>query len=265
MADSISALAPEASSTPNTAPAAMPSFHLLCMEKKYITAWNSAVVTHELPSSIKVTTHYDRLAELSSTVKFDAIVSPANSYGRMDGGFDDALSRAFSPKQDYLALTRVVQAKFYEEWRGFAPPSSCTLVDLKGDESLKKNEWGCRYMALCPTMKIPQKVIWDREVVYECIWSLLASIDKHNRKVKRMDERKDNMDGREKTETEIKNVLMTPLATGFGGWTPEMWAAQTVLAFKHFVEAVENESRWNVMGTFRAFAHCDEVSHTYAL
>lgn len=110
----------------------IPSIHLLCMEQRYITASNSAALTHKLPTSVTIITHYDRLAELPSTVKFDAIVSPANSYGRMDGGFDDALSRAFSPKQDYMALTRVVQKKIYEEWRGFAPVSSCKYVYGRG-------------------------------------------------------------------------------------------------------------------------------------
>lgn len=236
------------------------------MEEKYIAAWSDAVKTFQLPASINVTVHYDRLAELPSTVRFDAIVSPANSYGRMDGGFDDALSRAFSPKQDYLALTRVVQAKLYAEWRGFAPPGSCTIVNLDGDNSLK-NEWGCKYLALCPTMKIPQNVVWDREVVYECVWALLAAVDRHNRKTNEKNGSNDIVVDVE--ESEIKSFLMTPLATGYGGWSPERWAAQTVLAIKHFVEAVEvtaeKENRWKTVGTFKALGHCEEMIKTYML
>jgi hypothetical protein len=132
------------------------------------------------------------------------------------------------------------------------------LVDLEVDESLKKNDWECRYLALCPTMKMPQKVVWDREVVYECVWALLAVVDKHNMKAK-------GKKGNDRGEKEITSFLMTPLATGYGGWSPQRWAAQTVLAIKHFVEAVENEDKWKVMGTFRAFAHCEEVEGTYGL
>ncbi|KAF2702977.1 macro domain-like protein [Pleomassaria siparia CBS 279.74] len=239
----------------NTTP--IPSIHILCMEEIYITAWNDAAKTYKLPASVKVSIHHDRLAELPSHVKFDAIVSPANSYGRMDGGFDDALSRAFSPKQDYLALTRIVQKRLYAEWRGYAPPGSCTMVDL-GDasETLQGNEWGCRYLALCPTMKVPQNVLWDREVVYECVWALLTSVDKHNRKI---------TEEAGEQEREIKSVLMTPLATGYGRWSPERWAAQAVLAIRHFMEAVENGNKWSLMVTFKALGHCEDLERTYDL
>ena len=238
--------------------------HLLCMEEKFITAWKDAVETYQLPNSIEVIVHHDRLAELPSSVKFDAIVSPANSFGRMDGGFDDALSRAFSPPQDYYALTKVVRSKLYKEWHGYAPPGTCTLVDLGGQDVLKKNEWGCRYLALSPTMKVPHDVNWDREVVYECIWSLLAAIDKHNRDVGERIHRGNTTE--EGGESEIKGLLMTPLATGYGRWSPEKWAAQTVLALKHFAEAVERgEDEQRYMEPFMTLAHWDEMSKTYTL
>jgi hypothetical protein len=133
-----------------------------------------------------------------------------------------------------------------------------TLVELEEDGILEKNEWGCRYLALCPTMKVPQKVVWDREVVYECVWALLAVVDKHNLKVR-------EKRGDDRGEKEITSFLMTPLATGYGDWSPERWAAQTVLAIKHFVEAVENKDKWKVLGTFRALTHCEEVKRTYGL
>lgn len=187
----------------------------------------------------------------------DAIVSPANSYARMDGGFDDALSRALSPADDYMALSRVAQDAVYAAYRGFAPPGSCLLVDVD-DARLRGREerWGCKWVAVCPTMKVPQEVRWDREVVYECVWALLAGVDRHNRRVR---------GGESGGVGEIRSVLMTPLATGYGGWSAERWAAQTVLAMKHFVEAVENERRWAVMGPVRIMGHVGEVEKTYGL
>ena len=144
----------------------IPQFHLLFMDHDHLVAFNSSKDEYLLPPSVQIAVHESRLADLPASVTFDAIVSPANSYARLDGGFDDALSRAFSPKNDYLALTRRAQQVLYKEWRGFAPPGTCTLIDLK-HESLREEPWGCRYLALCPTMKIPQKVTWDKEVVYE--------------------------------------------------------------------------------------------------
>src|SRR5436305_394900 len=78
--------------------------------------------------------------------------------------------------------------------RGFAPPGTCTLVEFP--EQLKTNDRGCKWVALCPTMREPENVDWNREVVYECVWSLLCQVEGHNR------------GSRER----IRSVLMTPLA-----------------------------------------------------
>jgi O-acetyl-ADP-ribose deacetylase (regulator of RNase III) len=217
----------------------IPSIHLLCMEQEAIDAFNHAKTQHNLPPSITITTHHSRLDELDPSLTFDAIVSPANSYARLDGGFDGALSRALAPANDYSALTRVAQAAVYKEYRGFLPPGACLLVDLDGEggDRLKESDvWGCKYLALCPTMKEPQNVLWDREVVYECIWTLLAAIDRHNRSVR---ERPSSGGGMAAAPREIKEILMTPLATGTGRWSNAGWAAQTVIAIRHFVDAVE--------------------------
>jgi O-acetyl-ADP-ribose deacetylase (regulator of RNase III) len=234
--------------------------HLLCMERQHIDAFQAAVQTHKLPSSIPISIHECTLGDLDPTVQFDAIVSPANSFGRMDGGFDDALSRAFTPQGNYHGLTRVAQAALYKEYRGFLPPGSCLLVDLEGQEELKENPWGCKYLALCPTMRVPQNVNWDREVVYECIWTLLAAIERHNRRVDEIN-LDDQLIG---SERQIRTVLMTPLATGCGFWSAKRWAEQTVLAIKHFVNAGKNE-QWKFM-QWRAIGDVTrEVEKTHGL
>ncbi|KAL1596554.1 hypothetical protein SLS60_009202 [Paraconiothyrium brasiliense] len=242
---------------PVPSPPPMPSFHILWIEEIYITAFESARHTYNLPTSISITYQRGTLASLPQHVQFDAIVSPANSYARMDGGFDDALSRAFSPENDYLALTRVVQEALYKEHRGFLAPGSCMLVSLD-DEKLRGSTetWGCKWLALCPTMKVPQRVDWDREVVYECVWALLAAVDRHNVSVN---------DGDGKSETKVQNLLMTPLATGYGRWSAERWAAQTVLGMKHFVEAARAGDKWTVMGPTRVMGHAGEVEKTWEL
>lgn len=225
------------------------------MDDDHAAAFNSAKSEYPLPPSIQITVHENRLADLPASVTFDTIVSPANSYARLDGGFDDALSRAFSPKHDYLALTRHAQAALYKEWRGFAPPGTCTLIDLK-TESLKDEPWGCRYLALCPTMKIPQKVTWDKEVVYECIWSLLTSVSKHNQSA---------VMSEPGSCREIKSILMTPLATGYGGWSGAKWAAQLLLAIRHFVETTEKAEKWGVMDPIIIMKFAEEMRETHDL
>lgn len=225
------------------------------MDDGYRRAFDAAKSEYPLPPSVQITVHESRLADLPASVTFDAIVSPANSYARLDGGFDDALSRAFSPKQDYLALTRHAQQVVYKEWRGFAPPGTCTLIDLK-TESLKDEPWGCRYLALCPTMKIPQKVTWDREVVYECIWSLLTSVSKHNELVGKPESG---------NSRQIQSILMTPLATGYGGWSGAKWAAQLLLAIRHFTETTERAEKWGVMDPIIIMKFAEEMRKTHEL
>ncbi|GFF27606.1 hypothetical protein IFM46972_02115 [Aspergillus udagawae] len=101
-----------------------PEIILLCQDADFITAFKTAQQEHwpELPSKLTITPINSRLNRLDPSVTFDLIVSPANSYGRLDGAFDDAISLAFSPRDDYEALMRAVQLKLYEKWRGFAPP-----------------------------------------------------------------------------------------------------------------------------------------------
>jgi O-acetyl-ADP-ribose deacetylase (regulator of RNase III) len=234
----------------------LPTINLLCRYKSASKAFDDAVKKyfpnlHELTT---ITTYNCSLAQLPSEVQFDAIVSPANSYGFMDGAFDDAITIALSPNtlEGYGWTTKKVQTSLYQQSRGYAPPGSCTLIDArkdsawydikraeKTDDSTEKapkenteHKGGCKYIALCPTMRVPRQVKWDREVIFECMWSLLCVIDKHNREV-------------QQPELQIKSILMTPLATGVGKVSDEKWAAQCVMAMKYWVEAVQNPQKWS--------------------
>lgn len=235
--------------------AKLPQIHLLCMDEIFSTAFKNARITRRLPSSVSLQIHNCALSELPSSVQFDTIVSPANSYGLLDGAFDDAISSTFSPRDDYMALTRVAQARLYDQWHGFAPPGTCTLVSIPDDfKERSRNVWGTRWLALCPTMRTPADVRWDREIVYECIWSLLCVIDNHNRSVR---------EGKAaEGEEEIRSVLMTPLATGVGRVSPEKWALQAVIAMKHFVEASERPEKWSALDWEDLGKHRAEVQLT---
>jgi O-acetyl-ADP-ribose deacetylase (regulator of RNase III) len=210
------------------------------MDEKYTKAFQAAATELELPLSVQITHHNNYLNGLDSNVRFNCVVSPANSYGLLDGGFDDAISRAFSPADNYYALTRHTQIELYKQYRGFAPPGTCTLIQIPkeyAERSRNTDRWGCRWLALCPTMRVPGNAKWDREVVYECVWSLLCAIDRHNRNAR-------DSSISELRETAIESILMTPIATGVGDVSAERWAHQVVLALKHFISAVENAAQW---------------------
>ena len=199
------------------------------------------------------------------------MVSPANSYARLDGAFDDALARVYGPKDDYGWITRKAQSILYKKWRGFAPPGTCTIVPLLvDDDALTDNNnassdhsaavshdhpthhpWGTKFLLLCPTMAVPWDVQWDREVVYECIWSLLCAVDVHNNS-------SDGEGGRR-----INSILMTPLATGVGRVRPQRWAEQCVLALKHWIEAVGRPERWSRLEWDEISLKQDELEATF--
>lgn len=238
------------------------------MEERFIEAFEAARERHKLPSSVRVSIHDYSLSQLPSSVKFDTIVSPANSYGRLDGAFDDAISRALSPADDYLALTHVAQATLYRQWRGFAPPGTCTLVRIPDEfheRSRHGKSWGTKRVALCPTMRRPGDVRWDREVVYECVWSLLCTIGNHNDRLVGEATETENAGGENTVsdDEEIQSILMTPLATGVGRVSPATWARQTVLALKHFVDASENPAKWSKLELVDLAVSTFEVEMTW--
>ncbi|KAH6608290.1 hypothetical protein Trco_004603 [Trichoderma cornu-damae] len=234
----------------------IPHIHALCMEERYITALQAAIASHGLSSSVPITYHNCALSFVEA--RFDLIVSPANSHGRLDGGFDDAISRSFSPPDDYFALTRASQALLYDEWRGFAPPGTCTLLRIPEEfHQRSRNTWGTKYLALCPTMRVPQDVRWNREVIYDCMWSLLCSIDKHNRAA--------GEGGEGERHDEIRSLLTVPMAAGMGEVSPEKWANQTALALKHYIDAVEHQSKWSSLEPDDMAAYAREVEQTWGM
>ena len=148
---------------------------------------------------------------------------------------------------DIARLTHHVQRALRVRWRGFAPPASCTLVDLPSDVSGDGgNPWHARVLAVLPTMRVPDVVDWHRDLVYNSMWALLAEVAQWNR-------------GRAEEE-QIKTVLMTGLGTGTGNVSVERCAAQMVLAVKHFQEGWPDEPTWRDVVP----AH-EEVEETIAL
>ena len=251
-------------------PSPIPHIHLLCRDEPFSSAFTTAAEKHALPASVSYTIHSSSLADLPGSVRLDAVVSPANSYGRLDGAFDDAISRALSPRHDYLALTRAAQAVLYARWRGFAPPGTCTLVPVpRAFDALSRNAWGARYVALCPTMRVPCDARWDREVVYECVWSLMCELDRHNQAVRRGGGGGGGGGGEEGDGDgeagRIDSFLMTPLATGIGGLSAQRWAEQAVLALKHYVDAIEDPAKWSELDPWTISDYAAEVEKTWEL
>ncbi|CAG7850701.1 SubName: Full=Uncharacterized protein {ECO:0000313/EMBL:CCA69691.1} [Serendipita indica DSM 11827] len=245
--------------------------HFIFIEPKWshetretlIKAWNRAIARY-YPNREAVspfTVIEGRLGNIEpAQIQCDCMVSPANSYGIMDGGYDYVLSDVFrQPKtRDFWHISNHVQSYLQTQYRGYLPPGSCIIVPLPEDVSGPTrfvldpegrdqdadgnpginygNPWGATSMAVLPTMREPANVEWHQDLVYNCMWTLQVEIDKWNAALD---------DGDQKV---IRKVLMTGLATGCGQVPAEKCASQMVLSVKHFNEPVLVQPRWSDVG-----------------
>ncbi len=117
----------------------------------------------------------------------ECVVSPANSYGLMDGGYDLAITEWFGE-----GLMKKVQTYILEHFRGEQPVATSFLIDT-GKNDIK--------LIHTPTMRVPTKII-DPMVVYQCMRTTLLTVIEHN----------------------VQSVVIPAFGGGCGGLSPQMIA-----------------------------------------
>lgn len=163
----------------------------LCdMNKQLIDAWKIAF--KNMPF---VSIHHGSILH----TKTDCIVSPANSFGYMDGGIDLAYTKHFG-----IQLQQTVQDKIKNEYFGELMVGQAILVKT-GDLEIK-------YLISAPTMRIPTKLPQDSDNVYLAMRAILICCNN--------------------VYPYIKTLSIPGLATGIGGISPESCAAQMKHAIK---------------------------------
>ncbi|KAI0372219.1 macro domain-like protein [Pilatotrama ljubarskyi] len=143
-----------------------------------------------------------------------------------------ALSTAFNVDGDTWALTNHVQDALRERHRGYLPPGSCELVPLS-PALTASNALECTVLAVVPTMRVPEDVSWNVDLVYECTWNLLSALWRWNR------------GERPEGAQRVERVLMTGLGTGWGRIGYERCARQMVLAALNFARGWGERPRWD--------------------
>ena len=134
-------------------------------------------------------------------------VSPANSLGFMDGGYDLALSRDVMP-----GIERNVKKKIAEVGRTnllgrkYLPIGSYIILD--SDDPLKK-------LVVSPTMLLPQDVSNTNNAYYSALFALegITTYDKDDSKY---------------------DIILTSLCCGYGKMDEEKSVAQIVRAIQHY-------------------------------
>ena len=97
---------------------------------------------------------------------FDCMVSPANSFGIMDGGVDAAITRYFG-----FSLMEAVQRRILDEFLGEQPVGTSIIVETGHAEH--------PFLAHTPTMRIPMPIA-RTDYVYAAMWAMLCAVHRHN-------------------------------------------------------------------------------------
>jgi O-acetyl-ADP-ribose deacetylase (regulator of RNase III) len=143
----------------------------------------------------------------------DAIVSPANSFGYMDGGIDLIYSRVLGRH-----LEGELQALLRSQHFGELPVGQAVILQT-GHRAIP-------YLVSAPTMRVPMGISRTANV-YLAFRAALIAIRKHN----------------ETSAPEIASVLVPGLGTGVGDMPPDRAARQMRAAYDAIIGGVGQKER----------------------
>ncbi|KAH9490449.1 hypothetical protein Btru_033898 [Bulinus truncatus] len=153
----------------------------------------------------------------------DAIVSPANSFGYMDGGIDWVYSDFFG-WQMQNRLQKVIREEFHGELPvGQAviiptyDPTETTKPDISSDYNGGE---AIEYLISAPTMRVPA-VVAETVNAYLAFRAVILAVQKHNSA---------------KNIKAIKRVLVPGLGTAVGKMPKKRCAFQMLQAYETFIE-----------------------------
>ena len=134
----------------------------------------------------------------------DALVSPANSFGIMDGGLDAAIRAQLGGE-----IQGVVHRRILENHHGELPVGAAELVPTG------HSRWP--FLVVAPTMRVPESVAQTLNA-YLAFRAALLAVVRHNRSAR---------------DAQIRSLVVPGLGTGIGAMDPRRCAAQMRIAFDH--------------------------------
>lgn len=171
---------------------------ILCdIEEDIVRAWEKEFAAH---SEVEV-----RLGDLTE-IEADAYVSPANSFGWMDGGIDRELRARFMGGD----IENVVQSAI-GKWNGRLPVGQALVVETGDDE--------VPYLIVAPTMETPSYVGMTSHA-FKAMLALLRAVTRFN----------------EQNPNAITSVAIPGLCTGVGGMEAKTAALQMHSAYLDWLD-----------------------------
>jgi O-acetyl-ADP-ribose deacetylase (regulator of RNase III) len=143
----------------------------------------------------------------------DAIISPANSFGHMDGGIDLVYSNFFGWELEERLRLRLAEHHF-----GELPVGQAVIV--------KTNHASIPFLVSAPTMRVPGNI--SKTVnVYLAFRAALIAVLAHN----------------EGAESPIRSLLVPGLGTGVGDMPPARAARQMKIAYRSILKGEAAQGR----------------------
>jgi O-acetyl-ADP-ribose deacetylase (regulator of RNase III) len=139
----------------------MEKIFLLDINRAMINCWNEAFVN----CGDVYVVNKDFKTFISKNDEVDGIVSPGNSFGLMDGGYDKAISEYFGD-----ALYEAVQNKIMECFWGEQPVGSCLSLQIPNTKKI---------LLHTSTMRTPEVII-DPRIIYSCMRTTLVETEKNS-------------------------------------------------------------------------------------
>ena len=180
--------------------------HIVSLDENIVSIFNS-IFTQTDSKYKNISVEYRNIAQCES---FDCIVSPANSFGQMDGGIDGVLSYMLCTLDNLDYIGQKVRKIIADEYYGEQPVGTCILVETDN----KKYP----YLAHSPTMSIPKNVSKTFNAFY-AFKSVLGSVVNHNK----------NSDISDMSK--ITSILTTTFCTGCGDMSKKTALTQMKKAF----------------------------------
>lgn len=151
--------------------------------------------------------------------EFDCLVSPANSFGLMDGGVDWVIRQFFGMQLQY-SVQKQIQKEFYGE----QPVGTSIIVHTENEEH--------PYLAHTPTMRVPLNIS-KTDHVYSAFFAMLRAVANFNKGIV--------------NEVRINKVLCPGLGTATGMMNFYEAARQMELAYRNFLNPTTNMEWKNLM------------------
>lgn len=152
-----------------------------------------------LPNVQVVEGYFEKLSD------YDCMVSPANSFGLMDGGVDAAITRYFG-----VELMNRVQKYILAEYLGEQPVGTSFIVETGHPKH--------PFLAHTPTMRVPMEIA-HMDHVYVAMAAMLRAVYHYN----------------QTAEQKISTIACPGLGTGCGAVPFREAARQMALAYQNFL------------------------------